>query len=71
MADGAVYRSAMVQDPQRIDLSLEPLDDYVVIQPTDEEAETRTARLASTKRPTRTAGYSRCSSCSTRHAPSI
>ncbi|MDQ3162670.1 MAG: hypothetical protein M3Q92_07530 [Actinomycetota bacterium] len=32
----------MVQDPQRIDLSLEPLDDYVVIQPTDEEAETRT-----------------------------
>ena len=35
----------MVQDPQRIDLSLEPLDDYVVIQPTDEEAETRTGLI--------------------------
>jgi chaperonin GroES len=31
----------MVQDPQRIDLSLEPLDDYVVIEPSDEETETR------------------------------
>jgi co-chaperonin GroES (HSP10) len=31
----------MVQDPQRIDLTLEPLDDYVVIEPSDEEAETR------------------------------
>jgi chaperonin GroES len=28
-------------DPTRIDLTLEPLDDYVVIQPSDEEAETR------------------------------
>ena len=28
-------------EPQRIDLSLEPLDDYVVIQPADEETETR------------------------------
>ena len=37
--------SAVVQDPQRIDLSLEPLDDYVVIQPTDEEAETRTGLI--------------------------
>ncbi len=35
----------MVQDPQRIDLSLEPLDDFVVIQPTDEEAETRTGLI--------------------------
>ena len=35
----------MVQDPQRIDLSLEPLDDYVVIQPTDEEAETKTGLI--------------------------
>ncbi|MDQ3162826.1 MAG: co-chaperone GroES [Gaiellaceae bacterium] len=35
----------MVQDPQRIDLSLEPLDDYVVVQPTDEEAETRTGLI--------------------------
>jgi chaperonin GroES len=35
----------VVQDPQRIDLSLEPLDDYVVVQPTDEEAETRTGLI--------------------------
>ena len=35
----------MVQDPQRIDLSLEPLDDFVVVQPTDEEAETRTGLI--------------------------
>lgn len=27
-------------DTSRIDLSLEPLDDYVVIQPSDEESET-------------------------------
>jgi chaperonin GroES len=27
-------------DTRRIDLSLEPLDDYVVIQPSDEESET-------------------------------
>jgi chaperonin GroES len=35
----------MMQDPQRIDLSLEPLDDYVVIQPTDDEAETKTGLI--------------------------
>jgi chaperonin GroES len=35
----------MVQDPQRIDLSLEPLDDYLVVQPSDEEAETRTGLI--------------------------
>jgi chaperonin GroES len=31
-----------MQEPgtRRIDLSIEPLDDYVVIQPSDEEAET-------------------------------
>jgi len=28
-------------DPSPVRLSLEPLDDYVVIEPTDEEAETR------------------------------
>jgi hypothetical protein len=36
----------VLEDPQRIDLSLEPLDDYVVVQPSrefsDEEAETKT-----------------------------
>ncbi len=31
----------MLEDPRRIDLSLEPLDDYVVIEPVDEETETR------------------------------
>ena len=30
----------MLEDPKRIDLSLEPLDDYVVVQPSDEETET-------------------------------
>jgi len=35
----------VVQDPQRIDLSLEPLDDYVVVQPADEETETRTGLI--------------------------
>jgi hypothetical protein len=31
-----------VQEPdtRRIDLSLEPLDDFVVVQPSDEESET-------------------------------
>ena len=32
-------------EPRRIDLSLEPLDDYVVIEPTDEETETRTGLI--------------------------
>ena len=31
----------MLDQPQRIDLSLELLDDYVVIEPVDEETETR------------------------------
>jgi chaperonin GroES len=30
----------MLDDPKRLDLSLEPLDDYLVIQPSDEESET-------------------------------
>ena len=30
----------MLEGPQRIDLSLEPLDDCLVVQPSDEEAET-------------------------------
>ena len=30
----------MLEQPQGIDLTLEPLDDYVVIQPSDEESET-------------------------------
>jgi chaperonin GroES len=35
----------VLEDPQRIDLSLEPLDDYVVVQPSDEEAETKTGLI--------------------------
>ena len=30
----------MIDEPQRVDFSLEPLDDYLVIQPSDEESET-------------------------------
>ncbi len=32
-------------DPRPIRLSLEPLDDYVVVEPTDEEAETRSGLI--------------------------
>ena len=35
----------MLGEPRRIDLSLEPLDDYVVVQPADEETETRTGLI--------------------------
>ncbi len=31
----------MLEDPRPLRVSLEPLDDYVVIEPSDEEAETR------------------------------
>jgi chaperonin GroES len=31
----------MLEHPQGIGLSLEPLDDYVVVEPSDEETETR------------------------------
>jgi chaperonin GroES len=31
----------MLEEPQRIDMWIEPLDDYVVVQPADEETETR------------------------------
>jgi chaperonin GroES len=33
--------SAVLEDPQPLGLTLEPLDDHVVVEPTDEEAETR------------------------------
>ena len=35
----------MLEDPRPIDLSLEPLDDYVVVEPVDEETETRTGLI--------------------------
>jgi co-chaperonin GroES (HSP10) len=35
----------VLQEPQRIDLSLEPLDDHVVVEPSDEESETKTGLI--------------------------
>jgi len=35
----------VIEEPQRELVSLEPLDDYVVIQPSDEETETRTGLI--------------------------
>jgi co-chaperonin GroES (HSP10) len=35
----------VLEEPRRIDFSLEPLDDYVVIEPADEETETRTGLI--------------------------
>ena len=31
----------MLEEPERLSLALEPLDDYVVVEPVDEETETR------------------------------
>jgi len=35
----------VLEQPSRIDLSLEPLDDYVVVEPSDEETETRSGLI--------------------------
>jgi chaperonin GroES len=35
----------VLEEPRRLDLSLEPLDDFVVVQPSDEETETRTGLI--------------------------
>jgi len=35
----------VLEDPRPIRLSLEPLDDHVVVEPTDEEAETRSGLI--------------------------
>jgi chaperonin GroES len=37
----AVYRSTVLRDPQSVDVSLEPLDEYLVVQPVSDETETR------------------------------
>jgi chaperonin GroES len=37
--------SRVLEEPQRLDLSLEPLDDFVVVQPSEEETETRTGLI--------------------------
>jgi chaperonin GroES len=35
------YAVRVIQEPQRIDVTLEPLDEYIVIQPVSDETETR------------------------------
>jgi chaperonin GroES len=35
----------MLEDPSTLGVSLEPLDDYVVVEPSDEESETRTGLI--------------------------
>ena len=35
----------MLENPQRVDLNLEPLDDFVLVQPADEETETRSGLI--------------------------
>jgi chaperonin GroES len=39
------YAYDVLEEPRRIDLLLEPLDDYVVVEPVDEEAETRSGLI--------------------------
>ena len=36
----------MLEDPQRTMVTLDPLDDYIVVEPSDEETETRTDHSA-------------------------
>ncbi len=43
----------MVQDPHRLDVTLEPLDEYLVIQPTSDETETRAGLILPRRRPPR------------------
>ena len=35
----------MLEEPQRTIVTLDPLDDYVVVEPSDEETETRTGLI--------------------------
>ena len=35
----------VLDEPQPVSISLEPLDDYVVVEPVDEETETRTGLI--------------------------
>jgi chaperonin GroES len=37
----AKYPHGVLEEPRPLELSLEPLDDYVVVEPSDEETETR------------------------------
>ena len=46
----------MIDEPQRIDVSLEPLDEYVVVQPSSDETETRAGLIL----PASAAAAARC-----------
>jgi chaperonin GroES len=35
----------VLENPQQLNLNLEPLDDFVVVQPTDEDSETRSGLI--------------------------
>ncbi|MGZ8694987.1 MAG: co-chaperone GroES [Gaiellaceae bacterium] len=35
----------MLEDPQPVSVSLEPLDDFVIVEPVDEETETKTGLI--------------------------
>ncbi len=37
----SAYHATMLQDPQRVDVTLEPLDEHLVVQPVSDETETR------------------------------
>jgi co-chaperonin GroES (HSP10) len=42
---GAKYPRSVLENPQPVPVTLEPLDDYVVVEPVDEETETRTGLI--------------------------
>jgi chaperonin GroES len=42
---GAVYRKGVIEESRSIDVTLEPLDDFVVIQPVSDETETRSGLI--------------------------
>ena len=35
----------MLENPKQVDLNLEPLDDFVIVQPTDDDTETRSGLI--------------------------
>jgi chaperonin GroES len=39
------YPRRVLEDPQPVQVSLEPLDDFVVVEPVDEETETKTGLI--------------------------
>ena len=39
------YPRRVLEDPQPVSVSLEPLDDFVIVEPVDEETETKTGLI--------------------------